>query len=521
LADLKPKIHGKPIVIKEMVSPTEQRIERWRSTVGLFLGPIIAIILYFVPMPGLSASAHVLTAIISLVVIWWITEPIPIPMTAVLGAVLSIIFGVGSAKDVFAPFADPIIFLFLGSFILAEAMIAHGLDKRFAYSIISQKWIGNSTGRTLLVFGIACAFISMWISNTATTAMMYPIALGIVSSLADLLSEKTGKVISPKHLRFGTGMMLMAAYAASAGGIGTPVGTPPNLIGMAMIEKFAHVKISFFQWMLFAVPLLIVMFVLLYVLMYFLHKPEVSNIEGSHEYVREELKKLGKWTSGQKNVLIAFLITVVLWVTPGFLSMILGSDHTFTKNYATLVPEGVAAMIGAALLFILPTNWKEKQFTISWKQAVNIDWGTLLLFGGGLTLGNLMFQTKLADSLGQSLLAFSGANSMWGVTLAAIFIAILLSETTSNTAAANMVIPVIIALCLAAGINPVPPAIGATLGASWGFMLPVSTPPNAIVYGSGMVPITRMIRAGFIFDIVGGLVIWGGLWVLLPLVGLA
>jgi sodium-dependent dicarboxylate transporter 2/3/5 len=509
------------VEIKEALSPAEERVERWRRSVGLFLGPAVALILYLLPMPALNDKAHVLTAIIGWVVIWWITEPIPIPITAVLGAALCVIFRIGSASEVFAPFADPIIFLFLGSFILAEGMIVNGLDKRFAYGIMSSKWICNSSGRILLVFGIICVVTSMWISNTATTAMMYPIALGITYSMADILSKKTGKPVSPGQLRFGTAMMLMAAYGASVGGIGTPVGSPPNLIGIAMIEKFAHIKIPFFQWMLFAIPILIAMFVLLYFLMYYLHKPEIARIEGNQEYVKVELQKLGNWTKGQKNVLTAFLITVVLWVTPGFLAVIFGSDSPVSKNYTAFLPEGVAAMIGATLLFIMPTNWKQRTFTISWKQAVNIDWGTLLLFGGGLTLGNLMFQTKLADALGQGLMAFSGANSVWSITLVAIFIAIVLSETTSNTAAANMVVPVIIAVCLAAGINPVPPAIGATLGASYGFMLPVSTPPNAIVYGSGMVPIIKMIRAGFIFDILGGLVIWGGLWVLLPLVGLA
>jgi sodium-dependent dicarboxylate transporter 2/3/5 len=181
----------------------------------------------------------------------------------------------------------------------------------------------------------------------------------------------------------------------------------------------------------------------------------------------------------------------------------------------------VAALLGATLLFLLPVNWKKREFTLSWSQAIKIDWGTLLLFGGGITLGNLMFDTKLAEVVGKGLLDLSGATSMWGITFGAIFIAIVVSETSSNTASANMVVPVMISLAMAAGVNPLPPAIGATLGASWGFMLPVSTPPNAIVYGSGMVPITKMIRAGIFFDILGGLLLWVGLWLMLPLVGLA
>jgi solute carrier family 13 (sodium-dependent dicarboxylate transporter), member 2/3/5 len=505
---------------KETLSPQEERFERWRNTIGLFLGPAVALILYLMPMPSLSPEAHLLAAIIAWVGVWWITEPIPIPMSALMGAVLCVVFGIADAKKVFAPFADPIIYLFLGSFMLAEAMAIHGLDKRFAYAIMSMKAVGNSTGRILGAFGVICGFLSMWISNTAATAMMFPIALGIVYAMADIVGQRSGSSVDPTKLRFGTGMMLMAAYGASAGGIGTPVGTPPNLIGIAMIEKFCHVKIAFFQWMSFAIPLVLLLFVLLYLLMYYLHKPEVARIEGSQQYVAQERAQLGKWTQGQKNAMFAFLVTVTLWLIPGVLAVLYGTDAPVSKAYGKYVPEGVAALIGASLLFLLPVNWREREFTISWGQAIKIDWGTLLLFGGGITLGNLMFDLKLAEVIGKSLLELSGATSLWGITLGAIFIAIMVSETSSNTASANMVVPVMISLAQAAGVNPIPPAIGATLGASWGFMLPVSTPPNAIVYGSGMVPITKMIRAGIFFDILGGLVIWIGLWILLPMVGL-
>jgi sodium-dependent dicarboxylate transporter 2/3/5 len=181
----------------------------------------------------------------------------------------------------------------------------------------------------------------------------------------------------------------------------------------------------------------------------------------------------------------------------------------------------VVALIAALLLFLLPLNWKKREFTLTWRQAVQIDWGTLLLFGGGLTLGDLMFQTKLAEALGRGLLDIFGATSLWGLTLAGIYLATLATETTSNTAAATMIVPVMISVSAAAGVNPVPPAIGATIGASLASMLPVSTPPNAIVYGSGLVPITRMLRAGILLDIVGGLLVWLPLRILLPLLGLA
>jgi sodium-dependent dicarboxylate transporter 2/3/5 len=503
------------------ISPLEEKIESWRQKAGFFLGPLLALSLYLLPMPGLSPQAHTLAAIIAWIVVWWIGEPVPIPVSAILGAVLCILTGVADAKTVLAPFAEPTIFLFLGSFILARGMSVHALDRRFAYGIMSMGWIGDRSWRILFAFGAIAAFISMWVSNTATTAMMLPIGLGIVTAMSDMLAIKTGKKTDPARFRFATGMMLMAAYASSAGGIGTPVGTPPNLIGIAMIEKFAGVRIPFFKWMQFAVPMLIVMYGLLFFLLYFLHKPEMPVMEGSRDFVRRELAKLGPWSRGQKNVLAAFLATVCLWVIPGFLAVFRGASAPLTRMYGLRMPEAAAALIGASLLFILPVDWGKRRFTLSWQQAVRIDWGTLLLFGGGLSLGNLMFSTKLAEHVGQGLLRMSGAGSLWSITFAAVFIAIVASETTSNTAAANMVVPVIISLALAAGVNPVPPALGAILGCSWGFMLPVSTPPNAIVYGTGMVPIVKMMRAGLLFDILGGLVIWTALRLLLPLVGLA
>ncbi len=510
-----------PAELTETLSEREEIFEKWRKTIGLISGPLAGLAICLADMPHLSPEAHTLAAILIWTVVWWICEPVPLAMSALLSSVLCVVFGVADARTVFAPYADPIIYLFLGSFMLAEAMAIHGLDKRFAYRIMSLKLVGNSTGRILLAFGFICAFLSMWISNTAATAMMFPIALGIVYAMADITAGQAGTRPDPLKLRFGTGMMLMAAYAASAGGIGTPVGSPPNLIGIAMIEKLCGVKIAFFHWMSFSLPLLVLLFALLYFLMYFLHRPEVARVEGGTGFVAAQRAQLGKWTRGQKNALFCFLVTVVLWLVPGILALVYGEASPLAGAYSSRIPEGVAAVIGAALLFLLPVDWKKREFTISWKQAARIDWGTLLLFGGGLTLGSMMFQTRLAEAIGAGLLKMSGATSVWGITLGAIFIAILVSETSSNTASANMVIPVMIALAQAAGVNPVPPAIGATFGASWGFMLPVSTPPNAIVYGSGMVPITAMIRAGIFFDILGALVIWAGLYILLPMAGLA
>jgi sodium-dependent dicarboxylate transporter 2/3/5 len=211
---------------------------------------------------------------------------------------------------------------------------------------------------------------------------------------------------------------------------------------------------------------------------------------------------------------------VSLWVFPGIVAAAAGADSAAAKWLGDRFPEGIVAILAAALLFFLPTRRNPREFTIAWRDAAAIDWGTILLFGGGLSLGGLMFSTGLAEALGGTLLRATGASDLWTITAAAIGLGILISETTSNTASANMVIPVVIAIAQAAGVSALPPALGACFGASYGFMLPVSTPPNAIVYGSGLVPITRMMRAGIFFDLAGAVIIWAGLRVLCPLMGL-
>jgi sodium-dependent dicarboxylate transporter 2/3/5 len=500
-----------------VISEAEQRFERGRRTVGLALGPAIMALLYFMPMGGLSPQAHALAAILGLVVTWWITEPIPIAMTAVLGSVLAVLLGVAPAVKAFAPFAEPTVFLFLGSFIIARAMTVHGLDRRLARGILSLAWVRDGSSRVLFAFGLVAVLVSAWASNTATTAMLLPIGIGIVGSMSDALAAR-GLPSDPRKLRFGTAMMLMAAYGASVGGIATPVGTPPNLIGIALIETATKVHITFFQWMVMGVPLALLMFGVLFVMLRWMNPPELPRLQaptGGPVEVR------ARWSRGEMNTLIAFLATVAMWLLPAIVAAIHGPASDLAKTWSTYLPEAVAAMLGACLLFLLPTDWQRREFTLGWDDAVRIDWGTLLLFGGGLSLGKLMFDTGLAEAIGRGLLDLTGASDTWSLTLAAIYASILISEATSNTAAANMAVPVMLALATAAGVDPLPPAIGATLGASWGFMLPVSTPPNAIVYGSGMIPITKMIRAGIVFDLVGGLLLWLGLRILMPLAGLA
>jgi sodium-dependent dicarboxylate transporter 2/3/5 len=477
-------------------------------------------------MGGLSKEAHRLAAVLGFVLVSWITEALPIPLTALLGATLCVLFQVAPAADALAPFADPIVFLFIGSFILAEAMTQHQLDRRFALAIFSIKGVGDNPYGLLCACGLISVLISMWISNTAATAMMLPIGVGLLRAMDDLSLRERVPDAAPenpfgKTKGYHTGVMLIIAYGASVGGIGTPVGSPPNLIGIGLIEKLAGVKIQFFQWMALCVPMMLVMFVVLFALLAKLHPSKQRHLAGVAAYVQAQRAALSKWTPGQRNTLIAFGTAVFLWVLPGFLAVLLGTESPVLKGYNARFHEGVVAILAAGVLFFLPTNWKRREFTLTWESAVRIDWGTILLFGGGLSLGKLMFQTRLAEAIGNGLIGWVGASSLWGITFFAIALGILISETTSNTASANMVIPVMIAIAQAAKVPSIPPALGACLGASFGFMLPVSTPPNAIVYGSGLVPILAMIKAGILFDLCGLLLIWLGLRILCPLLGLS
>jgi len=497
------------------ITQTEERIERWRQSIGLWLGPVVFVALLAAPFPkSISPQAHRLAAVLGWTLIYWVCEPIPIPVTALLGPALCVVLGVADAKVLLASFADPVVFVFIGSFLLAEAMIVHGLDRRVALTILSLPWVGDSPRRILFAFGAVAAFVSMWLSNTATTAMLLPIALGILGEMGVLLERQTGKPVDLASLRMSRGLLLMTAYAASVGGIGTPIGTPPNLIGIGMIREMAGVSITFFGWMKFAVPLLVVMYLILYVLIVWLHPPEAARLEGMAEYLKKRRAELGPWTRGQANTLAAFLAAVTLWVAPGPLALIAGANSPIMGAYQKYLPEGIIAVLAACLLFFLPVDRRARRFTLTWEQATRIDWGTILLFGGGIALGTQAFNTGLAKAVGEGALQTTGITSLGGITFLAIALGIVISETTSNTASANMVIPVAIAVAKAANVDPILPALGACLGASYGFMLPVSTPPNAIVYGSGMISIPSMVKTGVIFDVLGLFMIWGGLMLL-------
>jgi solute carrier family 13 (sodium-dependent dicarboxylate transporter), member 2/3/5 len=478
-----------------------------RQAAGLFMGPAVFLLVIALPLEGLTIEAHRLAAIVSLVVVWWISEAIPIAATALLGAALAVVLGVATAQEALAPFASPTIFLFLGSFILAQAISTHGLDRRVASAVLSQPWVTGGPLRLRIVLGALAAVISMWISNTATAAMLLPMVIGLLGGARRAAAEP----------RASAGFLLVLAYASSIGGVATPIGTPPNLITIGMLDQLAGRDIDFFRWMALGVPISAAMYAGLTLAARFLQPATPATVTAAS---RAPAAPPGPWTRGEVNCLAAFAVAVTLWITPGLVALALGQASDAYRLLSVRLDEGIVAILAASLLFVLPVNWQQRKFTITWAEASRIDWGTILLFGGGLSLGRLMFTTGLAEEIGRGLVAASGATSLWTVTAVMAAIAIFTSDLASNTASTSMLVPVALAVSASAGISPIPPALAIAFGASMAFMLPVSTPPNAIVYGTGLVPLTAIVRFGIVLDFVSLAIIVGGLRLLCPVLGL-
>jgi sodium-dependent dicarboxylate transporter 2/3/5 len=548
---------------------TEGPFDGFRRRAGFVLGPLAFAAVWFADLGELPESAHRMASVMAAVIVLWVCETLPMAVTALLGAAVCVILQIAPANKVFAPFADQLMFLFIGSFILARAIFLNGLDRRVALTVLSREWVGARPGRVLFAFGAVTAAASAWVSNTAITAMMFAIGLSILRYMlddnkgddnqceADVVSRSPDRVTPadrrspstleqlrpavdegaavgrpphntgrPPHntragkpridLRFATGMMLMTAFSASIGGLATPVGTPPNVIGIRAIQTQIGVDFPFFSWCLLGVPVVAVLYLFMFAYLNWLCPAGVKELPGSRELLVAEREKLGPWTPGERSTVIAFLVTVALWLAPGVVQLFFGeNDPTYQMLRASL-PEAVGAILGASLLFLLPGNRGHK--AITWREAVQIDWGVVLIYGGGVAFGVLALDTGLTDAMGEVFRQRLDGMGPLAMLFAATAFAALMSEATSNTASATVVVPMVIAVAQGLGVDPLPPAIAATMGCSLGFMLPVSTPCNAIVYGSGYIPITRMIRYGLLLDIAGVAVIVGMVWFLLPLI---
>ena len=466
------------------------RLEELRRKAGLLIAPIVFAVVLLLPAGPLTPEAHRLGAVVALVITLWVTEALPLAVTALLVPLLAVVLQVAPVRTAFAPFANPLIFLFIGSFILAQGLFVHRVNERIAYGVLSMKIIGARPTRILIAYGALAAFLSAWMSNTATTAMLVPIGMSLVAFM-----ESEGKM----SRSYGTALMLMTAYGCSRGGMATPVGTPPNLIAIGLMSDLLDVRITFVEWMLMAVPVTVVLMGIVFVYLHRVSQTRVTVIEGADQIIMERKQALGPWKPGERNAVVAFSVTVFLWVGPGLLPLLLGREHPFAQSVLASMPESIAALTGAVLLFLLPVSDTQRS-TITWRQAAQIDWGTILLFGGGLSLGALSASTGLAQFVGETITGLLPTNNVVPLAYAAALFTVVLSETMSNTAATNIAIPIVISIAQAADVDPVTPAIAAAMAASVAVVLPVSTPPNAIVYASGRVRLTEMIKYGLLMD---------------------
>ncbi len=460
------------------------QVEKW---VGFFAGALALLITLITDAPGgMTPEAWLCAGMGTLMAIWWATEAIPIPATSLLPIVLIPILGLGNIRSATAPYANPTVYLFLGGFMLGLAMEKCNLHRRIALNILHK--VGTSPTRQIAGFMIATGFISMWVSNTATAIMMTPIALSVGTMV-------TGGASQEEANRYNTALLLSVAYSASIGGIATLIGTPPNALLRAFLEEHYNIEVGFAQWMILGVPVAIVMMV--FCMWWLTRKPfnlGSSTADGSSP-VSEGLAALGPMTTAERRVLVIFLLAAFSWMFRPLLS-----------NFIPGLSDTLIAMIAGLALFIVPSNAKERQFLMDWQQAGKLPWGILILFGGGLALAGVVNSSKLATWLASQLEVLSGFHVVMMI-MVVVFVIMFLTEVTSNTATAAAFLPLMGALAVAQGVSPQTLAVPAAIAASCAFMLPVATPPNAVVFGSGEMKISSMIRAGFALNIFGVLAV--------------
>jgi solute carrier family 13 (sodium-dependent dicarboxylate transporter), member 2/3/5 len=449
---------------------------------------------------GLSAAGRATTAVAVLMAIWWLTEAIELSATALLPIALFPLLGVRSIREATAPYADPVIFLFLGGFMLGLAMERWGLHKRIA--LLTILLVGTRPTMMIAGFMLATALMSMWVSNTATAVMMMPIGISVIHLVFARLGREFDKDALPAAgtpgANFATCLMLGIAYAASIGGVGTLIGTPPNVVMKGFIERTYGIEISFIHWMLLGVPLVAVFLPIVWVYLTRIAFPvKIQEIPGGRELMRGELAALGPMKRGEWGVLIVFLCTATLWISRPSLPRIQG-----VGTYFTGLTDEVIAIAAAIALFVIPVNPGKGIFIMDWPTARKLPWGILLLFGGGLSLAAAIQATGVDRWIGSGFTVLQGM-AMLIILLAIALVVIYLTEMTSNTAVTTTLMPVLAGAATGLAVAPGPLLITAALAASFAFMLPVATPPNAIVFGTGYVRLPQMVKAGFWLNIMG------------------
>lgn len=466
---------------------------------GLLLGPIsFVLILFFFHPEALSKEANAVLASTVWIAIWWITEAIPIAVTALLPLVLFPLTGGLGLSETSGSFGHKYVFLYMGGFIIAIAIEKWNLHRRIALNIINL--IGSDVRKIILGFMVATAFLSMWISNTATSVLMLPIGLAIIKQLRD-----NPDTIEDENQTFGKALMLAIAYSASIGGLATLIGTPPNLVLAGVVLDTYGYEITFMQWFVFGLPISIVLlFICWKYLTSYAFRFKQKSFPGGKQEIKRLLSKLGKITYEEKVVAFVFALTAFCWITRSFLlqRILPGLDDT------------IIAIFFAIVLFLIPAKKKREQL-INWEEAVQMPWGIILLFGGGMALAKGFEDTGLANWIGSQMTSLSGLPTL--VLILVLIAAVnFLTEITSNLATTAMLLPVLAPMALTIDVHPFVLMVGAAVAASCAFMLPVATPPNAVVFGSGYLRIPDMVRKGFFMNIVSILVLTFFVYYMLP-----
>lgn len=482
----------------------EKRSYKTGQLIGLILGPIFfTLILLFFQPDDLSKEGVAILASTVWIATWWITEALPIPVTSLLPLVLFALTGGVEIKETASRYGDETIFLFMGGFMIALAMEKWNLHRRIALWIISV--IGTNTDRIILGFMVATGFLSMWISNTATAMMMVPMGIAISFQVAKAL-EGTNEPTEPGKFGFGKALMLGIAYSASLGGIATLIGTPPNTLLAGALRTMYDIELSFAKWMVFGVPFAWTFIIIVWLYLTKIAFPtKVKSLPGGQEVFATEREKLGAASSEEKLVFIVFLMAAFSWITRSFL----------LEKFIPGLSDGLIAIVFAIVLFAIPAPNVKGDRLLDWDTAVKLPWGILLLFGGGLAIAGGFVDTGLSEWFGKQLIGLQNVNLLFLILIVSIMV-LVLTEVTSNTATASMMYPIMGSLAIALGYHPYALMIAAGVTASCAFMLPVATPPNAVVFGTGYIRIGDMMRKGLPLNFIGILLITLLIYFVLP-----
>ncbi|TVZ21882.1 sodium-dependent dicarboxylate transporter 2/3/5 [Dokdonia sp. Hel_I_63] len=454
--------------------------------VGFIIGPLLCIVLLAAPIELINPAIDKVIAVALWMIIWWVTEAVSISVTALIPLALFPLLGIGDIKDVASNYANPIVYLFFGGFVIALALEKVNLHKRIALSIL--KITGTKANGIILGFMIATGLMSMWISNTASTVVMLPIAVSVIQLLID---DEDGFTKNDRN--FALSIMLGIAFGANIGGMATLIGTPPNSVMLAFLNESYNIDIGFFQWMKMGVPFSIILMIITYFMITrVFYKNNLGTIGKSGNIIQTELDKLGPISKGEKVVLTIFLITAISWMLRSYLNQLL-PEITLTDT--------TISVIAALLMFIIPINYKDGKFPLAWEDTSRLPWGILILFGGGLALASGLAQSGFIDMIG-SYISQQEDWSMWVVTAVLIFLMLFMTELMSNVALVTILVPLVVGIAIGMDVPMLQMVIPVTLASSCAFMLPMATPPNAIVFASGHVRVDQMARVGVFLNLI-------------------